>query len=199
MDIASRVVTGEYRRGDRLFGRSSLAGLYKVSPETIRRAVALLHSRGVVRAVAGSGIVVESEGAANRYLEESKMGAALLELEDEIETLLQERKTLEARLEEAIVKVLHYTAGTIATMRHVEEIVIPADSSLVGQTLQGADLRGRTGATVIGIARQGEEIFSPDPSMPIQAQDLLIVVGTPEAKDRLRRLVGVPPRGGDGA
>jgi K+/H+ antiporter YhaU regulatory subunit KhtT len=199
MDIASRVMTGEYRRGDRLFGRSSLAGLYKVSPETIRRAVALLHSRGVVRAVAGSGIVVESEGAAGRYLEESKMGAALLELEEEIESLLQERKEMEARLEEAIVKVLHYTSGTIATMRHVEEIMIPAESTLVGKTLQGADLRSRTGATVIGIARQGEEIFSPDPSMPIQAGDLLIVVGTSEAKERLRRAVGVPPRGGEPA
>lgn len=199
MDIAQRVVTGEYRRGDRLFGRSSLAGLYKVSPETIRRAVALLHSRGVVRAVAGSGIVVESEGAANRYLEESKMGAALLELEDEIERLLQERKALESKLEEAIVKVLHYTSGTITTMRHVEEVMIPDDSSLVGETLQGADLRGRTNATVIGIARQGEEIFSPDPSMPIQAGDLLIVVGSQEAKERLRRAVGMPPRGGASA
>jgi K+/H+ antiporter YhaU regulatory subunit KhtT len=199
MDIASRVMTGEYRRGDRLFGRSSLAGLYKVSPETIRRAVALLHSRGVVRAVAGSGIVVESEGAAGRYLEESKMGAALLELEEEIETLLQERKAMEARLEEAIVKVLHYTSGTIATMRHVEEVMIPPESSLVGQTLQGADLRSRTGATVIGIARSGEEIFSPDPGMPIQSGDLLIVVGTGEAKDRLRGVVGARPRGGEPA
>lgn len=199
MDIASRVTTGEYRRGDRLFGRSSLAGLYKVSPETIRRAVALLHSRGVVRAVAGSGIVVESEGAASRYLEESKMGAALLELEEEIERLLGERKALEARLEEAIVKVLHYTSGTITTMRHVEEVMIPADSALVGKTLGGADLRNNTGATVIGIARQGEEIFSPDPSMPIRVQDLLIVVGSTEAKDRLRALVGMPPRGGDSA
>lgn len=199
MDIAQRVVTGEHRRGDRLFGRSSLAGLYKVSPETIRRAVALLHSRGVVRAVAGSGIVVESEGAASRYLEESKMGAMLLELEDEIQRLLQERKALEARLEEAIVKVLHYTSGTIVTMRHVEEVMIPANSAFVGETLQGADLRGRTSATVIGIARQGEEIFSPDPSMPIQAGDLLIVVGSQDAKDRLRHLVGAPPRGGDSA
>ena len=199
MDIASRVMTGEYRRGDRLFGRSSLAGLYKVSPETIRRAVALLHSRGVVRAVAGSGIVVESEAAAARYLEESKMGAALLELEEEIESLLQERKEMEARLEEAIVKVLHYTSGTIATMRHVEEVMIAPGSALVGQTLLSADLRGKTGTTVIGIARQGEEIFSPDPAMPIQADDLLIVVGTTEAKERLRGLVGSPRRGGDGA
>lgn len=189
MDIAQRVVAGEYRRGDRLFGRSSLAGLYKVSPETIRRAVALLHNRGVVRAVAGSGVLVESEGAASRYLEESKMGAALLELEDEIEQILDERKKLEHRLEEAIVKVLHYTSSTIATMRHVEEIAIPPGSPIAGRTLMGADLRNKTGATVIGIARQGEEIFSPDPSMPIQVGDLLIVVGTTEAKDRLRQLL----------
>jgi K+/H+ antiporter YhaU regulatory subunit KhtT len=195
MDVASRVVAGEYRRGDRLFGRSSLAGLYKVSPETIRRAVALLHSRGVVRAVAGSGILVESVAAASRYLEESRMGAVLIELEDEIQRLLAERKQLESRLEEAITKVLHFTSGTLATVRHVEEIVIAEGSPLVGATLTSAELRARTGVTVVGIARAGEEIFSPDPTMPIQAGDLLIVVGTEAAKERLRQVVGAPPRG----
>lgn len=197
MDVAQRVVAGEYRRGDRLFGRSSLAGLYKVSPETIRRAVALLHSRGVVRAVAGSGILVESVAAASRYLEESKIGTLLLELEDEIQRLLAERKQLEGRLEEAITKVLHYTAGTLATVRHVEEIVIQEGSPLVGATLTSAELRVRTGVTVVGIARAGEEIFSPDPTMPIQAGDLLIVVGTDAAKERLRQFVGAPSRRGD--
>lgn len=188
MDVASRIAGGEYHEGDRLFGRSSLAGLYKVSPETVRRAIALLHSRGVVQAVAGSGVMVLSVEAAQQYLEESRLGTVLHELEEEIAQLLNERRALDARLEDAINKVVHYTSGAISTMRHVEEVVVGPRSTLAGETLASADLRIRTGATVIGLARGKEEIFSPDATMRIQSGDVLIVVGTEEAKERLRIL-----------
>lgn len=186
MDIASRIVSREYRRGDKLFGRSSLAGRYKVSPETIRRAVALLHSRGVVASMPGSGVVVISEDEARRYLDEAQLGAALQALEEEIESLLEQRRNLDQKLEAAIGRVIHYTSGTITTMRHVEEVSVPYDSALVGETFASADLRTRTGATVVGLARGREEIFSPRPDMEIQGGDLLIIVGTDEAKERLK-------------
>ena len=37
--IAEQIVKGTYLPGSRLHGRSTLAGLYRVSPETIRRAI----------------------------------------------------------------------------------------------------------------------------------------------------------------
>lgn len=197
-DIASRIANREYKEGDKLFGRSSLAGLYKVSPETIRRAVALLHSRGVVTAQAGSGIVVLSETAAIRYLDEARIGVILQGLQEEISRLLAERQKLDREIEAAIAKVLHYTSGTLATMRHVEEVPVGSESPLIGQTLTSADLRTRTGATVVGLARGREEHFSPDPRMEIHSGDLLIVVGTEDAKERLRVLAakGLDAAGG---
>ena len=189
MDIASRIQNHEYREGDRLFGRSSLAGLYKVSPETIRRAVALLHSRGVVAAMAGSGVVILSEDAATKYLEESRLSSVLRGLEEEIAALIAERRRLDQRLEEAIDKVVHYTTGAITTMRHVEEIVIPQHSFLVGQSLLSADLRTKIGITVIGIVRGKEELFSPPADTELKASDVLIVVGSPVAKESLKRYV----------
>lgn len=188
MDIATRIVSREYRRGDKLFGRSSLAGRYKVSPETIRRAVALLHSRGVVASMPGSGVVVISEEEARRYLDEAQVRTALQALEEEIESLLEKRRDLDEKLESAIGRVIHYTSGTITTMRHVEEVSIPNDSSLVGQTLASADLRTRTGATVVGMARGREEIFSPRPDMEIRGGDVLIIVGADEAKELLKNM-----------
>lgn len=194
-DVAARIAQGELREGQRLFGRSSLAGLYKVSPETIRRAVALLHSRGVVRAIAGSGVVVRSKAAAEHYLEESQQDAELRGLAAEIQGLLSSRREVDERLGHAVERLLHHTSGALSTFRHVEEIVVPMGALLVGETLVSADLRTRTGITVIGVARQGEEMFSPDPHMPIEEGDILIVIGDSHAKDRLRDLL--QPRGGE--
>ena len=42
-DLAARIAKGEFPEGGKLFGRSMLASEYGVSPETIRRALRLLH------------------------------------------------------------------------------------------------------------------------------------------------------------
>lgn len=188
-DVASRIIQREWQEGQRLFGRSSLAGLYKVSPETIRRAVALLHSHGVVSAIAGSGVLVRSRAAAEQYLGEVRLDAELHGLAREVQGLLAERRQIDDRLSQAIDRLVHRTSGALSTMRHVEEIVIPDGSPLVGQTLSSADLRTRTGITVIGVARKGEEMFSPDPRMVLEPGDLLIVIGSDAAKTLLHALM----------
>ena len=58
ISIADQVAKGIYVINERLRGRSTLASLYKVSPETIRRAMALLEAHGVVKVTQGSGIRV---------------------------------------------------------------------------------------------------------------------------------------------
>lgn len=45
VDIATCIARGEYREGQKILGRSSLAGRYNVSPETIRRALAVLEEK----------------------------------------------------------------------------------------------------------------------------------------------------------
>lgn len=188
LDVAEKIVRGEYRIGDRLVGRSSLAGQYKVSPETIRRAIAVLHSHTIVTTKPGLGIIVVDKEAARRYLSEAELTIKLRSLQEEVMSLLEERRQLDERLASAIQKMVHSTVGAIATMRHVEEIEVAKRSELVGKTLQEADIRTRTGATVVGIARGRDEIFSPPPSFRLEAGDILIVVGEEEAKERLRQL-----------
>ncbi len=59
MDIAERVLKGDYIEGQRISGRSTLSGLYNVSPETVRRALTLLQEAGVVRVQPGAGVAGE--------------------------------------------------------------------------------------------------------------------------------------------
>ncbi|WP_257299998.1 TrkA family potassium uptake protein [Haloarchaeobius sp. FL176] len=59
---------------------------------------------------------------------------------------------------------------------------------LVGQTLEEAQVRKRTGCTVVGVERDGEVITDVGPSFRIERGDQLIVAGTDQGTNRFREL-----------
>lgn len=70
LDIATQIVKQQYKVGDRIYARSSLASKYHVSPETARRAICLLADMDIVEAEKGSGVVILSVDNAARYLQQ---------------------------------------------------------------------------------------------------------------------------------
>ncbi|MFZ5818242.1 MAG: TrkA C-terminal domain-containing protein [Bacillota bacterium] len=193
-DLARRIAANDLPEGTRLLGRSSLAGTYQVSPETIRRAVAILHERGVVQAVAGSGIRVISRVAAQEYLDSIRTQSKLEEGARELRSLLRQRRELDEQIETALDRLLSQAAGALAT-RHVEEIVISESSWTVGRSLGEIRLRSSTGATAVALTRGESDHFSPPPDMLLAAGDVLTVVGSDAARTRARELLAaeVPP------
>ena len=61
----------------------------------------------------------------------------------------------------------------------------------VGRTLAELDLRARTGATVLAIARDGAGLATPSPAAPLRAGDVLAVAGSDEAIAAARAVLGV--------
>lgn len=59
-DLERAIATGELRPGDRLPGENEIATQHGVNRHTVRRAIAELAARGLVRAARGSGTFVES-------------------------------------------------------------------------------------------------------------------------------------------
>ena len=98
MDLAERIVNGDYGEGQKISGRSTLAGLYNVSPETVRRALSLLQEAGVVMVVPGKGVLVNSIDAARAYLAESSQYKVIKEMQDRLAYLVQERNKLNTQL-----------------------------------------------------------------------------------------------------
>lgn len=188
-DLAERISRGEYREGEKIFGRSTLAGTYQVSPETIRRAIALLHSRGVLAAEAGRGVTITSVSNAQKFLEEFRAREHLTELQEKIASLFEQRRRLDEEIEGTLGEILAYTSKSISTVQNLTELVIQPGSSLVGQSLASAQIRLRTGTTIIAVAKDGEDIYSPGPDVTLGAGDVLVAVGTNEAKDKLKLLV----------
>ena len=76
------------------------------------------------------------------------------------------------------------------------EIVVPAESSIAGQSIRSAHLRDRTGALVLALRSvQGEFDTNPSPDTTIESGQVLIAIGTPDELDSLERTVHV--RGAD--
>ncbi len=189
IDISARIVRGEYREGQKIFGRSTLAGKYNVSPETIRRALMLLQDTGIVNVTPGVGVVVRSRKAAETFLAQSGQRQVLRDLQERLHKLLRERDRLNVEIEKLMNDLLDYTFKMAGRFQKIEEIKVANYSPLVGKSLAEAEFRGKTGATVLAIYRDGEEIVSPSAETTIQSGDILIMVVHPDMKDELHRLV----------
>lgn len=193
IDIAQKIVRGDFQEGQKLSGRSLLAGTYNVSPETIRRSIALLQNIGVVEAVTGSGIIIKSSSLAKEYLEEYNDRQEILDLRNRVNTLMVKRNELDSQLEKELTKLLEYSFQKTSILQQIEEVVLPPESWMVGKTIADIDFRHLTDTTIVNINRDGQEIYSPSADMELKGNDVLNIVGTRYARERLKKMIWENP------
>lgn len=73
--------------------------------------------------------------------------------------------------------------------RHFDKILVGPTADLVGTSLLEADLRSRSGVTVVGIQRGDQKIIGPNGGEVIHAGDLLLVLGRSEDVDALKKRI----------
>jgi len=78
----------------------------------------------------------------------------------------------------------------------IEWVVLEDDSPLVGQTLQEANIRQHTGASVMAVLRPEVSIPSPAPDTCFEAADTLIVIGHREQVEEFRKQYAPVPADG---
>ncbi|NIB99202.1 NAD-binding protein [Halobacterium sp. R2-5] len=71
------------------------------------------------------------------------------------------------------------------------DVVRTEAPALVGQTLAGADVRARTGCTVVAVQRDDEVISRPDADFRVREGDALVVVGADADVARFNEVAGV--------
>jgi voltage-gated potassium channel len=72
----------------------------------------------------------------------------------------------------------------------LEEVVVPPESSIAGQSIRDAHLRDRTGALVLALRDpDGSFNTNPSPDSTIRAGDVLIAIGTPDELTALERVM----------
>jgi K+/H+ antiporter YhaU regulatory subunit KhtT len=188
VDIATRIARGEYREGQRIFGRSSLAGRYNVSPETIRRALAILEERGIVELHPGIGVTVLSKPNAESYLAEYGQRQILSDIQQRLHQYLEERSRLDTEIVRLTDELLDYTFKMATRLQRIQELRVEPNSPLAGKSLEDVQFRARTGGTVLAIQRSNREIVAPEAHTIIQPGDVLTVIAPPEAAERTQEL-----------
>jgi len=188
VDIATRIARGEYREGQRIFGRSSLAGRYNVSPETIRRALAILEERGIVELHPGIGVTVRSKPYAEGYLAEYGQRQILSDIQQRLHQYLDERTLLDNEIARLTDELLDYTFKMATRLQRIHEFRVEAGSPMVGKSLGEVQFRSRTGGTVLAVQRHTKEIFAPEADTIIQSGDVLTVIAPPEAIEQTQGL-----------
>ncbi|GFN22058.1 cation:proton antiporter regulatory subunit [Thermanaeromonas sp. C210] len=97
---------------------------------------------------------------------------------------------MNAEIDKLVKEILHFKAGLLKNMQDGEEVLVAPGSGLIGKSIQQAQLRTVTGVTVTAVRRQGRWYVSPGTELPLQEGDLLLVVGTKAAVQRLQRMAG---------
>ncbi len=186
IDLANRIYDGHFKVGEKIHGRSTLASEYKVSPETIRRAIKILEDVEIVHSAQGSGIVISSKENAFKYMNRFSTIASVKDLEKQINTLMTERSKLDEQLSETLRKLMDYSGK----LRHTNplapiEIEILPGCNQIGKTISEVKFWQNTGGTVVGMKRKGEIVISPGPYALIMEGDVLLIIGDEKIYDRV--------------
>ncbi len=187
IDIANRIVLGDFPIGTKLYGRSALAGQYNVSPETIRRSIILLNDMHIVEVAKGSGIIVKSVDNSFKFINKFKDIDSMNSLKKEILNVVEENRKNYSKLEDSISKLIDYSNRFKNSNPFMPfEFEIVSSSKIIGKTTSETKFWQNTGATIIGIRRNGSLILSPGPYATFIEGDIFIAVGDEDTYSRIK-------------
>jgi len=190
LDLAGRICNGEFKEGNRIFGRSILASEYNVSPETIRRAVNLLEDMQVVMPSQGSGIFISSLSNAYAFVKKFQNKETIRSLKSEIKELLVQKKDIENAINDRVEMIVDYS-DRLKNLNVLSplEIEIENGSGLIGKTISETKFWQNTGATIIAIRRKDSLILSPGPYGGFEKGDTIFVVGGEDVIKRVKQFI----------
>ncbi len=178
LDIAYSILNEEWKIGELIKGRSTLSGKYSVSPETIRRALKLLEEKSVVEVIEKRGILIKSQKSAELFIKESQSKDRVLSMREDISKMIQEKRTIE----DMMIETLDTLIEQALIMKHVGiihplEFKVATGSHLIGKSIGEVKFWEHTGATIIGINRNGQLLLSPGPKLVFFSGDVVLYVG----------------------
>lgn len=179
-DICSKILSGEFKEGDIIKGRSLLASTYNVSPETIRKAITILANEGIVEVKQGVGIFVDSIIKAKQYADKWDAQSSIDEQYNKVTTLIEEANKLNIKLQEALNAMIdNFKYQTNETI-NFQKATIPQGCWLNNKTIGEVYFWNYTEATIVAVVSNGNIQTSPGPDYPLKEGDTLILVGKDE-------------------
>ncbi len=177
LEIANRIAGGELCEGELVFGRSSIAGSFHVSPETARRAFCMLADMGIVSPERGAGMLIVSKKNAELFAEQFRERQDIASLRDSVLASImhqkQEMEKLSLELDKLISATELYRSSNLLSPYM---LLITEKCRFLGKTIKEINLWQFTGATLVAIRRDGQMLLSPGPYACLQLHDILFFV-----------------------
>ena len=186
LDIANKILQGEFKEDEKISGRSTLASMYNVSPETIRRAVSLLEEMDVVNSNRGSGIEILSKSSAEKFIEKNKSSEYISTIKDDIMNLMEQKKKIDEQIQESFEKITDYMDRFKKDTPYTFiEIKINSMAKTLGKKIVDMRFWQSTGATIVAYRRDGNLIISPGPEYVFTEGDTIVVIGANNVYDKV--------------
>lgn len=189
VDIAARIVAGDLEVGEKIKGRSVLSTEYNVSPETIRRAMAILSDKEVVEVNAGSGITVLSREKAIEFVKSFKDDESISELNTHLHELFDKRKEIDEEISSTAKQIIDMYKYMRSDLITPVEVLLPDDSHVIGKSIGALQIWHNTGATVIGVVQGNQVIISPGPYYEFAKDDNVLIVGDENVVERFNKFI----------
>jgi len=188
IDIAESIVNGKYVEGQKLYGRSVLASQYKVSPETIRKAVHILKDVGILDTEKGSGVEVLSISKASEFVKRYNEVANIAVIKTEI-TQWAHKQTKETA---AVISKIQFIVDAAERLKNISpftpfEIEITKESTAIGKTADELQFWHNTGGTIIAIKRDENLIVSPGPYATFCEGDIFYFIGNEQSYEAAKK------------
>ncbi len=189
LGVAQRIANGEYKVGEQLKSRSTLASMFGVSPETTRKALNILADLHIVSIKHGSGVIILSKEKVNNFLEHFEKTSSL---DSQKNKILQKISEQEKNLKElkGLVSIYLDQTKQIQNKYPFEPygLKLTEDSDLLGKTLAEAQVWHKTGAVIVAIERDNHLLISPSPYQTFEKEDLIYFVGEDLSYLRMRNI-----------
>lgn len=185
-DIAAKIADKQFQVGEKIYARSLIASQYAVSPETARRAIAILSDMGIVETAKGSGVVIRSSEKAALFVRRYGETHTLAELK--VNTLKQAERLFDEclGLKDAVVELVERAGDFRSTNPFVPfQATVEAGSHCIGFSISDLRFWHQTVATVVGIRRDDVLTLSPGPYEALRENDVLYFVGDENALGRV--------------
>lgn len=192
IDIAHRIVNNDFIEGSKITGRTTLVSIYNVSPETIRRSLALLKDMNVVTVNEKSGIIINNKIYAKEFLDKFKTKSDFTYLNSETFDLIKQRKEIDSKLEKNINSIIEFATQ----LRNVGSIIpfesiVEENSFAVNKSIGELDFWHNTKATIIAVKRDGNLYLSPGPYFQIHAKDIIVYVGEETVLESVKEYISL--------
>lgn len=177
-DIASKIIDGQYKVGEKIYARSSIASQYGVSSETARRAILILSDLDIVDTTKGSGVVIKSFENALKFVKQYAEIQTIQNLRNEIIDSVSRQSSELDYFNECLTKLIDYTDRFRSINPFMPfEIEITGTTPYLNQSVQDVNFWHNTGATIIAIKRTQALILSPGPYVSFLEGDIFYFVG----------------------